>query len=65
MLRRSLTPRSTLAGFRPWVVTDCPVPASHWLGSAVLRPCGAPAVPYQVSRDPRDGPRRADGLSPA
>jgi len=38
MLRRSLAPQSTLAGFRPWVVTDCPVLAGHWLGSAVLRP---------------------------
>jgi PucR C-terminal helix-turn-helix domain len=25
---------------------------SHWLGSAVLQPAGAPAGPYQMGREP-------------
>ena len=51
LLRLALAPASTLAGFRAWVLEECPVAPGR---RAALRPA-APAQPGQ-----RDGPAEGD-----
>jgi hypothetical protein len=54
LLRLTVAPRSTIAGFRAWVLTECPVAP----GRRAPRPA-APLLPARPGRGRRTDPRKA------
>jgi hypothetical protein len=58
LLRLTMAPASTLAGFRAWVLEECPVaPGRHAAGPA---PAGSPRVPPRDAARPRGRVRRGE-----
>ena len=62
LLRLTLAPGSTLAGFRRWVIEECPVAPGRRLAAG--RPVPAiPAAPRRGGRGPRNGTKTARFLA--
>jgi len=65
LLRLALAPGSTLAGFRRWVITECPASPRHRVTTA--RPVPAITAPRRAAvparRYPRDGTKTARFLA--
>jgi hypothetical protein len=58
LLRLTMSPASTLAGFRDWVLEECPVaPGRRAAGPA---PAGSPGVPPRDAARPRGRGRRGE-----
>jgi hypothetical protein len=65
LLRMALAPRSTLAGFRRWVIEECPIAPGRRLSSRQPTPAiSAPRpITRQARRAPRDGTKTARFLA--
>jgi hypothetical protein len=65
LLRLALAPGSTLAGFRRWVIEECPVAPSRRLATGRPAPAiTAPGpIPGRARRGPRDGTKTARFLA--
>jgi hypothetical protein len=68
LLRLALAPASTLAGFRAWVIQECPVAPGRRAPHPAARPVAARALPPGTAARPgargvRAGPRAAPGPS--
>ena len=69
LLRLCLAPASTLAGFRAWVLAECPVAPGRRAASARSLPVGAPGPPpdrrrpASAEQPPRDGTKTARFLA--
>lgn len=53
VLRLAMAPRSTLRGFRAWVISECPAAPSRRRRHPPSRPLAAPAAPSQISATKR------------
>jgi hypothetical protein len=64
LLRLALAPGSTLAGFRCWVIEECPVAPGRRLAAHPVPAITAPGpAPGRVQRGPRDGTKTARFLA--
>ena len=63
LLRLALAPGSTLAGFRRWVIEECPVAPGRRLAAARPVPAISASAPRRGGRGPRNGTKTARFLA--